>query len=422
MADPAAVDRAPTAEPSPGLGPVVPAGGPFAALAYPGIRLIIFGTFFAFSGYWVFFVAQGWMVLELTDSPALVGLVSAFSQFPFLVFSFVGGVLADRVDRKKVSLASRGFVVTVMLLEAILVWTGAIEIWMMMLLALGAGVGFSMDNPVRQSMVPDLVEPEHLPNAIALTLASGNLCNIVGPSLGGVLLAGAGPGWAFFATAAGNGILFGSYVALRLPHRARQRSAGVVRQLRQGVAWVRRDEVFFILVVAAAISGLVQPYQTMMPVFARDELGLGSEGLGVMSAAPGLGALVGSLSVAVLGAAARKGRLMFLGAFMAASALIVFTFAPTLHVALPLLFVIGLSNAFFLTMNNTIVMQRAPAELRGRVISMMVVVWGLSPIGASIAGLVATATDVRIALAAGGALALLTTSVVFARRPTLRAI
>ena len=196
-----------------------PAVGAFASLAYPGIRLILFGTFFAFSGFWAFNIAQGWVVLEITNSAFMVGIVAACSNLPFLFVSLFAGVLADRVDRKKVSLASRATVVAMMVTEAILVWTGVIHIWMMILLALGAGIGFSVDNPVRQSMVPDLVPEHHLGNAVALTFAFNNLTNIVGPSVGGALLALAGPGWSFFATAAGNAVLFTSYLLLRLPPR-----------------------------------------------------------------------------------------------------------------------------------------------------------------------------------------------------------
>ncbi len=247
--------------------------GPFAALAYPGLRLILVGTFFAFGGYWSFLIAQGWVVLQLTDSPFMVGLVSAFADLPFLFFSIAGGVLADRVDRRRVSMASRAFVAVMMLVQAALFWSGALEVWMMMAIAFTAGIGFATDNPIRQSMVPDLVPERHLSNAIALSFASNNVTNIVGPSIGGVLLATAGAGWSFTATAIGNLVLFGCYAVLRLPARAPRPPASVVRQLREGLGFVRRDEILFVLVLAAAFAAMVQPYQRMMPVFVRDELG-----------------------------------------------------------------------------------------------------------------------------------------------------
>ncbi len=141
-----------------------------------------------------------------------------------------------------------------------------------------------------------------------------------------------------------------------------------------------------------------------------------------MSAVPGVGAVIGSLMVAVIGARARRGRLLFLGAGSAAASLIAFTFAPSLVVALPFLAAIGVSNAFFMTMNSTIVLQRAPAELRGRVVSAMIVVWGLSPIGSTLMGLVASAAGVRVSLAIFGAAALAVAAIVFVRRPSLRAL
>lgn len=409
----------PAADASP---PVGTASRAFTALRYPGIRLILLGSLFAFSGYWIWTVSQGWLVLEITGSPALVGLVTGFSMFPFLFMSLVGGVLADRVDRKRVSMVSRSFVVVMMLGEAVLYWTGTIEVWMMLIIALAAGIGFALDNPVRQSMVPDLVPPEHLANAIALTFATSNVCNILGPSIGGILLATAGPGWAFFATAVGNTALFGCYVLLRLPPRARREAApGALRQFREGLRFMRSDEILYILVIAAAISAFIQPYQSMMPVFAR-ELGVGTVALGAMSAAPGIGALVGSLTVATLGGVQQKGRLLLAGAVMVAAMLLVFTASPSLYVALPVLVVLGLSNAFFMTMNNTIVLMRVPDHLRGRVISLMIVAWGLAPLGATLVGVLAGLSNVRIAEAAFAVAALAIIVTVFVRRPSLRAI
>ena len=300
-------------------------GGAFVVLRYPGIRLILIGSLFAFSGYWTWVVAQGWVVLQLTDSPFLVGLVSAMAMFPFLFVSLVGGVLADRVDRKRISISSRSVVVLLLLVEAGLVWAGTIEVWMMMLIALSAGTLFSLDNPVRQSMVPDLVPAVHLQKAVAMTFATSNICNILGPSIGGILLATAGAGWAFFATAMGNAVLVLCYILLRLPDRGDRRgSVGALRQFRDGVRFIRGDEIRFILVIAAAMSAFVQPYQTMMPVFAR-ELGVGTVQLGMMAAAPGIGALAGSMTVAIVGGVRRKGLLMLLGASCTASWLLVFT-------------------------------------------------------------------------------------------------
>lgn len=409
----------PAADASP---PVGTAGRAFTALRYPGIRLILLGSLFAFSGYWIWTVSQGWLVLELTGSPALVGLVTGFSMFPFLFMSLVGGVLADRVNRKRVSMVSRSFVVVMMLAEAVLYWTGTIEVWMMLIIALAAGIGFALDNPVRQSMVPDLVPPEHLANAIALTFATSNVCNILGPSIGGILLATVGPGWAFFATAVGNTALFCSYVLLRLPPRAPRAAApSALRQFREGLRFMRSDEILYILVIAAAISAFIQPYQSMMPVFAR-ELGVGTVALGAMSAAPGIGALVGSLTVATLGGVQQKGRLLLAGAVMVAAMLLAFTASPSLYVALPVLVVLGLSNAFFMTMNNTIVLMRVPDHLRGRVISLMIVAWGLAPLGATLVGVLAGLSNVRIAEAAFAIAALAIIVTVFVRRPSLRAI
>jgi len=395
-------------------------GGAFSALRYPGIRLIVFGTTFAFTSFWTFNIAQGWLVLELTDSPALVGIVSACSNLPFLLISLFAGVVADRMDRRRVCLLSRVIVVAMMLTEAALYWTGLIEIWMMVILALGAGVGFSLDNPVRQSMVPDLVPPEELANAVALTFGFNNLTNILGPSIAGALLALAGPGWCFFFTAFGNFMLFCSYVPLKLPPRHVDRTTSPMLQLKQGLAWVRRDEVFYALLIAAAMTAFIQPYQAMMPVFAKKSLEVGTVQLGMLLAAPGFGAVIGSLAVASAGRREGRGNLLFISAAIAAAGLLAFSVSPLFLVALPLLAILGMANAFFMTLNNTIVLGRAPAELRGRIMSAVIVVWGLSPFGATLAGVAADLTNIRIALAAGALLALAATATIFVRRPTLR--
>jgi predicted MFS family arabinose efflux permease len=236
------------------------------------------------------------------------------------------------------------------------------------------------------------------------------------------LLALAGPGWCFFATAFGNAMLFVSYLLLRLPPRKVETHQSAFAQLLAGLRWVRRDEVFFMLFMAGGMTAFIQPYQSMMPVFAKNALDVGTVQLGILLAAPGVGALVGSLSVAIIGRSARRGRLMFMGSLTAAAALFAFSFAPAIAVALPLLAVIGISNAFFMTMNNTITLERAPAELRGRVMSVMIVIWGLSPVGATVAGLVADAVDVRFALALGASLAASVTLTILVRRPSLRAM
>lgn len=395
-------------------------GGAFSALRYRGIQLIVFGTTFAFTSFWTFNVAQGWLVLELTDSPALVGIVSACSNFPFLVISLFAGVVADRLDRRRVCLFSRVIVVGMMLTEATLYWTGLIEIWMMVILALGAGVGFSLDNPVRQSMVPDLVPPDELANAVALTFGFNNLTNILGPSIAGALLALAGPGWCFFGTAVGNFMLFSSYLPLKLPPRKVDRATSPMAQLKQGLRWVRRDEVFYTLMIAAGMTAFVQPYQAMMPVFAKKALDVGTVQLGILLAAPGFGAVVGSFAVASAGRRGERGKLLFAGSLIAAMGLLAFSVAPNFLVALPLLAILGMANAFFMTLNNTIVLGRAPAELRGRIMSAVIVVWGLSPLGATVAGFVAGLTDVRISLAGGALLAFAVTSTILLRRPSLR--
>jgi len=380
---------------------------PFAALRHRNFRLFWTGQAISLTGTWMQTLAQGWLVLQLTDSAFWVGFVSFVGSVPALLFSLPAGVYVDRADKRRVVMICQAL----FLLEAgvLTVLTGlhAIAAWQVALLAGLVGLISSLEIPARQAMIVELVGKEDLTNAIALNSSAFNATRIVGPAIAGLLVAHVGITACFGLNALSYvAVLYGLYL-LRMPKvQAVAPVAGALERFREGIAYVRSERaVFALLLNTALLSFLASPFIVLMPVFARDVLGVGADGLGVMSAVVGLGAVGAALGLAALAPRVHRGRLLVWTGPMFGLAVSLFGLAGWYPAALGALAVAGFCMILNNALTNTLLQGLVPDALRGRVMSLWSSVFvGFAPIGALEAGWLAERIGPSAAVAIGGAL------------------
>ena len=374
------------------------------SLRHRDFRLLTLGITSANAGYWALVVAQGWLVVELTDSKLALGVVNACLSLPFLFFALPAGVIADRADRRLIMSITRGSLPLLMVALIALTLSGLITVWLLAVIMFAAGCCFASDLPARQALVAELVEPEEIANAMAIYQMIFNGTTLVGPSIGGFILAWTGPSGAFGLTALGNAGFFVIIQMMRFPARARRKERrSIRREMLQGLGYVLRSPVLRpIILLGAGLSILVQPYQAFLPAVAKDMLFVGAGMLGILFAAGGAGSVLGAAGIAALGDVRHKGRIL-LGASLALGlVLVLVALSRSLPLTLLLLGLLGLALAVDTTMTNTVLLTAAPDDLRGRVMSINVLVFGLAPLGNVVLGVIADAVGVPAALAAGG--------------------
>lgn len=354
--------------------------------------------------------AQGWLVLQLTNSPGLLGLVGAIAGLPVLLLAAVAGVLADRLDRRR--LLAWGYWVGAALagMLAALTTLGVVEYWHVALIALLGGIVITVQMPASQATVSSIVDRAVIGGAIALNSAQYNLARIIGPSVAGLAIAAGGLAFGFWANALALAIV--GFVIGRLPipvTRAGSRaSAALWGDLKDGVRYVRGDAILSVLVLLAAAPALfVLPYLTFVPVFARDILEIGAPGLGLLTGSIGVGALAGALVMASRRPSGGSGRLLLLGLGTISISLFVFATSRVVPLSMLALAVLGASQVAYYSTTNTLIQLRVPPRLRGRVHSLYVLTSiGMLPLGNLAAGAIAERTGVPAVLAVGATITL----------------
>ena len=395
----------------------------FGALAHRNFRLFIFGQTVSLTGTWMQSIAQGWLVLQLTDSPFYVGLVSALGSVGVLVFTLYAGVVADRSDKRRVVTITQTLLMLQAFALAALVATGKVTVESVMALALFLGIVNAFDIPTRQSFLVEMVGKEDLMNAIALNSSMFNATRVFGPAVAGILIGTLGTAWCFALNGVSYLAVIGGLLAMRLPPYVPQTASGSAwARFRESVAFIAGDaRVSTLVVLTGLFSVFGFPFLVMMPVFARDVLHTRAAGYGALTAAVGVGALLGALGIAVLSRRIPKGRTLVLGGTSFGVALVLFATSRSFTLSL---FILALTGCAMITNNaltNTLLQTLVPDALRGRVMGFYSFVFvGLAPLGAFAAGVIAEHYGAPVAVASGGIVTALSMAIAAWRVPALR--
>jgi MFS family permease len=402
--------------------------GMFRALSHRNYRIFWIGAFLSNVGTWMQAVAQGWLVLQLTNSSFWLGLDGFMATAPGFFLTLAGGVFADLVDRRRLLLFTQVVAGLAAVALAILIWTDHVTVWVVLTFSLITGSCMAMAGPSYQAMTFDLVGREDLPNAVALNSAQFQLSRVVGPILAGLGLQYFDLVGCFFL----NGLSFVAVIlALRMVRFDTKISTVATksksprdfwRDLSNGIRYVRqRPRVFSLLSIASATSLFGAPYITLIPIFARDIFQLGPQGLAWMMGVAGAGAFCGALFLTYLGDFKQKGWLVLGGSFSFGAFLIAFSLANSLVMSLIFLFGVGFSVVTAVAVINTLLHKLVTDEMRGRVMSMFILSFiGTMPIGNLLAGAIATRYGAPRTLAGGGVCIIIYVTVVGMRNRRLR--
>ena len=390
---------------------------PFSSVAY---RYLFVGTMLTMSGYFMQQVAQGWLVYELTGSPTWLGIVSFAGGIPMLVLSLPAGVLVDRLDRRGVLIAAQGLTALVTVVLAVLIATGLVQPWHVAAIAFLGGSFFVVINPTRQALLPTAVARHELGSAIALMSAGTNSGRVIGPSLAGLLVAAFGAATAFGVQAAGSVLALAcAYMLAPGPARPARRSSAL-QNLLEGLRYVWRDPTVLALMSLQAIPAfLIMPYLPLMPVFARDVLQSGPEGLGTLMTVMGIGSVLGSVGIVIF-PPRRQGIALLVSLAVFALLLVAFAASTSLPLSIGLMGLIGVAQAIYLAINNALVQLATPDALQGRVMSIYMMTWGLLPLGSLPQGALADWLGAPIVVAGAGVLGATIVLGMAVRSPRLR--
>lgn len=397
----------------------------FAALNYQNYRLWFMGQLVSLIGSWMQTTAQGYFVYQLTDSPAYLGLVGFAAGAPAWLFMMYGGVIADRFPRRTLLVLTQTTMMALALVLAGLTFAHLIQPWQIVALAFGLGVANAFDAPARQSFVLEMVEREHLTNAIALNSTMFQVATVVGPAVAGLTYAAVGPAWCFML----NGL---SYLAVivalllmklkPLPRQARHKSA--FDDLREGLHYLFRHSIIRTLVlIAAVVATFGLGFVTLLPAWAVSVLGGDATTNGLLQSTRGLGALAAALMIASLGNFKFKGRLLTLGTFVFPLTLILFAFIRSVPLSLLVLVASGWGFMVVFNMLNTLLQTNVSDELRGRVMGIYsLTFFGGMPLGALWVGAVAEQIGEPLTVILGATISLAFALFVYWKIPKIRAL
>ena len=397
-----------------------PLPSPFRALRHRNYRLFFFGQGTSLVGTWMQNIAQGWLVLELTNSAFWVGLVSALTSLPILAGSLPAGVVVDRVNKHRLVVLTQALSALQAAALAALIWTHRIALWQVAVIAVFLGMINAVDTPARQAFMVELVGKDDLVNAIALNSSAFNGARVLGPSLAGVLISVVGLGWCYCLNAVSYLAVIWGLVEMRLPPFVRApRRGGGWAEFREGARFVRGDRRVLALVSLIGIVSIFGfPYLVLMPVFARDELHVGAAGLGFMMAATGVGAVVAALGLAAFESRVPKGRVLLWTGPVFGLAVALFAVNPWFPLALVILPVTGGAMILNNAVTNTLLQTIVPDQLRGRVMGVYAFTFlGMAPFGAFQAGWLAEHLGAPVAVALGGLACVLASLVIWRKVP-----
>ena len=411
----------PPSEPGPARKKVLPKA--FTSLQHRNYRLYFGGQLISVAGTWMQSIAQAWLVYQISQSEFSLGLVGFAGAIPVLVVSPWGGVLADILPRRTLLVITQASSMLLAFILSVLTFTGVVQVWHIVAMAAMLGLINAFDAPARQAFIVELVSREDLTNAIAMNSIMFNGARVIGPAIGGLILAALGAGWCFLI----NGLSFLAVITGLLLMQisrpvTRPRIQHPLQQLKDGVRYaVARRDIIGLLALSSIFGIFGMSYSSQLPAYVDQVYHVDATGFGILSAVVGLGAVSGAFIVAQFHDRIRRGPLLFYANLTYAALLLIFSFNPYFPLALVLGF--GLGACFMLQMNNmnSLLQLRVSDQMRGRVMSLYTLTFfGLSPFGSLLVGTLAenwslTGT-VTLAALVTGALSL----AVFIRIPELR--
>jgi MFS family permease len=366
-------------------------------------RLYFAGQLISTTGTWMQSIAQAWLVLQITGSGVALGLTVALQFLPVLLVGAWGGLVADRVDKRRLLVGTQAAAGVLALVLGTVTALGVVQLWMIYVLALGLGAVNALDNPARRAFVVEMVGAEHVSNAVSLSSAMFMAARVIGPAISGLVIAGFGVSWCFFA----NGVSYSAAVIAFLAMRENEffsvepvpKRKG---QLREGLryAW-STPALRLVLVLTAVIGTLAFNFQVVLPLLAKQTFSGGADTLGVLYASMSIGSVIGAL---VSAHEARATQRFVLGAALAfGAALVAAALAPTFGFELLVLVPVGAAGIAFTAMANGVLQTETAPEMRGRVAALFTVAFlGSTPIGGPIIGLVSQQLGARAGLWVGG--------------------
>jgi len=368
--------------------------------------------------------AQGFLVYELTRSPAYLGYVGFAAGLPSWLFMLYGGVAADRMSRRTLLVITQTAMMVLAFILAGLAFSGLVQPWHIIVLAFLLGTANAFDAPARLAFVPELVAREDLTNAIALNSAMFNIATVLGPAIAGVTYAALGPAWCFTI----NGVSFLAVIAALLAMRIKpfvpvQQTISIFGRVKEGLHYALRHPLIRVINLnLAMVSLFALGFITLMPAWAVDVLGGDATTNGLLQSSRGLGALVGALWIAALGGTRSRGQMLTLGSFLMPVFLVLFSTTRQLPLSMVTLFGAGLGFMVMMNSGNALVQVNVPDELRGRVMSLYsLIFFGLMPIGALINGQIATRLGPPTTVLTNAVVMVAFAALIYLRVPDLRA-
>jgi MFS family permease len=382
----------------------------FSSLKNPVYRLFFFGMLGQFASMSMQMVTGSLLIYRLTDSPALLGTMSLASALPMIVVSLFGGAIADRVQKKGLLIFGLLASAVIPLAIAILLSTGYISHehvgswWPLMLSSFLQGTAMGMMMPARQAIIPEIVSREHAMNAIALNWLAMNVLTLLAPGVAGILIDKLDFEAVYYSMSGLN--LYGAIMMFFLPHTSKvvSNAGNIIQDIKDGFIYMRKDRtIFFILIFTLAVVMLSQPFSQFLPIFTDKILNVGATGLGILMSVSGAGALVGSIVIAAM-PNKKRGLILILSGLLAGAMLLAFSFSTSWGLSLTVMVFFGLSQTMRGTISSALLQSYTKSEYMGRVMSILMMQWGVMSLCTFAAGLVAEKVAVQWVI---GALAML---------------
>ena len=387
----------------------------FPALQSSNYKMYFSGQLVSMIGTWMQIVAQSWLVLQLTQSPFLIGLVMALSTLPTLLFTLFGGVVVDRFPKKSILFFTQICAMILAFTLGILTVFGWINIWEICTIAFLLGTVNAIDAPARQAFVFDLVKKEQLSSAIALNSGVFNAARVVGPTIAGILIAIIGTGGAFLLNAFSYVAVIIALRKIKIKHSEPAPKRNAIHAIKEGIHYSFTHPIIRTLfLVIGIVSIFGWSYTTVLPIMAVNEFHVGAAGLGYLYAASGVGSLVATVMVAMFSKKISPVFFIIGGTIIFSISIFLFSFSKDIHTASVLLFFSGFGLICFASQSNTTIQTLVKSEFRGRVMSIYVLMFiGLTPLGNFQIGLISEHMGTDFALRAGSVVVFLAGLIVF---------